>query len=332
MKNLNTIVTFIVALIFSGASAQEWHEQGLVAHYKFDVDYSSTSGEDLGNSFNVSHTANRFGDTLSAIQMTNSYIEGNSFHLPDSTEERSFSVWIKIDSLPEPASFVFFYGRRVQGRGQGLVVLDDGRLLYSGFLSNFGTNGAVPMQQWMHIGMTYDADTAKLFIDGQIVSAALVGGIWWTENSNPNLNFGMLDRVSVGQGFGPVDLFHGAIDDFRAYNRELTPDEVLMLANDSLMVTDTTVSDTTVNDTIISSIGHLHSQDELLVYPNPVTDVVTIKGLNSVSRVEIFTTTGELVRQLITSGVMNLTGLNRGMYLLRITTEDRTYTKTLIKN
>ena len=335
MMNQNFFTTLIVLLTFSTAFAQEWHEQGLVAHYKFDVDYkvdSSTSGEDLGNSFNVTHTTNRFGDTLAAIQMADSYIEGSSLHLPDSTEERSFSVWIKIDSLPEPASFIFFYGRRVLGRGQGLVVLDDGRLLYSGFLSNFGTNTSITLQEWLHIGMTYDADTAKLFIDGQLISAALVGGIWWTENLNPNLNFGMLDQVSVGQGFGPVDLFYGAVDDFRAYDRELSHDEVFLLANDSLMSNDTTVSDTTVNDTIISHIGSPLPQNELLVYPNPVTDVAKIKGLNAMGRVEVFNLTGELMRQMLTSEVVNLSGLDKGMYILKITTEESTTTTTVIKN
>ena len=60
---------------------------------------------------------------------------------------------------------------------------------------------------------------------------------------------------------------------------------------------------------------------EILVYPNPVTDVVHIQGVE-VSEVQVFNTLGQLAKTERRTNEVNLSELANGHYLLRITSDN----------
>lgn len=58
--------------------------------------------------------------------------------------------------------------------------------------------------------------------------------------------------------------------------------------------------------------------NNLLVFPNPVVDVLTIQGLTAPTQVEVFTLQGAKVLSSKVSSTLSMTGLKAGMYLVAI--------------
>ena len=56
---------------------------------------------------------------------------------------------------------------------------------------------------------------------------------------------------------------------------------------------------------------------EVLVYPNPVTDLVHIQGIEA-AEIQVFNTLGQLVKTVKGSNEFNVSELPAGNYLLRI--------------
>ena len=65
------------------------------------------------------------------------------------------------------------------------------------------------------------------------------------------------------------------------------------------------------------------------VYPNPVKDRLTVKAEN-LQLVEVYNLVGQLVTTS-TSSVIDLGGLNEGIYFVRVTSEGKTVTKRIVK-
>lgn len=66
------------------------------------------------------------------------------------------------------------------------------------------------------------------------------------------------------------------------------------------------------------------------IYPNPVQDILNIVTESKISSVEIFDTTGKLVKTAKTAEV-DVNNLAKGLYMLNITTNDGIFTEKMIK-
>ncbi|MGH8141403.1 MAG: DUF1549 domain-containing protein, partial [Steroidobacteraceae bacterium] len=127
------------------------------------------------------------------------------------------------------------------GQGYELVLLEDGRLEF--FISHarpfnmlaVATKAPLPLKQWAHIAVTYDGSSkaagVHLYIDGAPVPVDVVKDNL-TEGGLPTASPGFFDEYT---GFefgtrheetGPVD---SAIDEFRLFDRALTPIEIAYL-------------------------------------------------------------------------------------------------------
>lgn len=68
------------------------------------------------------------------------------------------------------------------------------------------------------------------------------------------------------------------------------------------------------------------------VSPNPFSDVVHIKGLSGDIKYKIFTIDGRLIKQdKLEDGQINLAKLSKGIYLLLLSSDDKTETKKIVK-
>ena len=75
------------------------------------------------------------------------------------------------------------------------------------------------MDEWHHIGLTYDGTTARLYADGMEIAASA---------KNWDL---ILDRAHVGrQVNNAAEFWEGLVDDVRLYDLTLGPEEILWLA------------------------------------------------------------------------------------------------------
>ncbi len=72
-------------------------------------------------------------------------------------------------------------------------------------------------------------------------------------------------------------------------------------------------------------------QDELVVYPNPATDYVFLQSKSKILKAEVFDLTGRKVSTELIDDKVNLQQLPPGNYLMKIATENKIYSKKIIK-
>ncbi len=72
---------------------------------------------------------------------------------------------------------------------------------------------------------------------------------------------------------------------------------------------------------------------ELSVYPNPSMATLSIVSKNKINSVKVYNMTGELITlNYIAKDKLNLSSLNKGIYIIKIETSKNTYFKKIIKN
>ena len=100
---------------------------------------------------------------------------------------------------------------------------------------------------------------------------------------------------------GSAGSFNGAIDDLKIYNYALSTTEI------SNLYTNNTLSTSDFNPNNL----------EVVLYPNPVRDILNIEIENDIQSIEIYNIQGQKV---LTSNQnqINVSGLATGMYVVRI--------------
>ncbi|MEQ9411034.1 MAG: DUF1549 domain-containing protein [Fuerstiella sp.] len=145
------------------------------------------------------------------------------------------STWIST-----PATFdrsVVFHRSRAWtdagSRGYELLI-EDGRL--SAALIHFWPGNAIrvravrPLEidRWTHVTMTWDgsgrAAGLRLWIDGAAAETEII-----RDNLYKNITGGGGDTITIGERFRDKGFARGLVDDFRVFDRELTPLEVRQL-------------------------------------------------------------------------------------------------------
>lgn len=82
------------------------------------------------------------------------------------------------------------------------------------------------------------------------------------------------------------------------------------------------------NETSVSKV----TADDFVVYPVPANDYITIDSACEIFAVELVSVDGRVVKaQSDALGSVSLSGLNPGVYILRLTTEEGTVVKQIIK-
>ncbi len=84
----------------------------------------------------------------------------------------------------------------------------------------------------------------------------------------------------------------------------------------------------------LSSLGtpDFTSSNDIVVYPNPTTDIINIKGGdNSINAIVIYSASGSLIAQYPANETISLAGLSPGVYFLKVSTEKGIYIKRVIK-
>ena len=111
--------------------------------------------------------------------------------------------------------------------GDVIVMKDDGTLFVqvANSLNSFSTVGTVNDSRWHHVAYVYDQSAAggiTLYIDGVQAGSQGNAGAWsWPASQ----------QIELGRSWDPFwRAYDGWLDDFRIYNRALTPTEVGQIA------------------------------------------------------------------------------------------------------
>lgn len=69
----------------------------------------------------------------------------------------------------------------------------------------------------------------------------------------------------------------------------------------------------------------------VLVFPNPAKDIINIDSKTKVSNVKIYDTNGKMLLEKSNTNSVNISKLNKGMYIISITSEGKEYSEKFIK-
>ena len=86
--------------------------------------------------------------------------------------------------------------------------------------SLFGRSYGIGVRQWTHIALVLDGTRAVMYVNGDRAASSDQIYLYPWELGNTQNNY--IGRSQYGQD----PYFDGLIDDFRIYNRALTPDEI----------------------------------------------------------------------------------------------------------
>ena len=144
----------------------------------------------------------------------------------------SVALWMQTPDVKERA--VVYHRSRAwtdaASRGYELL-LEDGRLsaalihFWPGNAIRVRTKAPIPIQQWQHVVVTWDgssrASGLRIHVNGRPADLEIV-----RDKLTKNITGGGGDDIAIGQRFRDNGFAGGLVDEFRVFDRELTPAEV----------------------------------------------------------------------------------------------------------
>lgn len=196
---------------------------GLVASYPFNGNANDESGyENNGTVYGATPIMDRFGNSNSAFWFNgiSDYIKVPDDETLDIVSQISIVGWLKKDANVSWASMVTKGGEFGLENNYALHNSVNNGVIFTGnSQGNCISSISIPLNEWHFVALTWNGDSAKIYIDGKAdrVSNVKLKGILTLNNSN----------LYIGADFpGTVEYFKGSLDDIRIYNRAINQSEV----------------------------------------------------------------------------------------------------------
>jgi hypothetical protein len=281
-------------------------QNGLSGWWPFNGNAHDESGNNNhGYNFGTILTTDRFGNLNTAYNFDGI---SSRIEVPDAPElnceKITLSVWVYQDAPPD--------GRQIIYKGDFLTAQNEEYSLNANI--NFGIkqfSGCQPgigwevndygqqliSFQWVHLAATYDGDTVKVYLNGNMLNYYLKPGLI-DVCTGGNLRFGFTwDNYPT--------VFTGKIDDIGIWDRALSPVEIMQLY----------LGTTGLDET--SSNGNFS------IFPNPVTDKLTVKINPTASGIAY--TLSDIYCRKIQAGYLNagfntinMEKFSKGVYFLNV--------------
>jgi hypothetical protein len=197
----------------------------LVAHWTLDETTGTTAKDSSGHGFNgtlVNGPVWIAGTVGGALEFdgSNDYVNfGSPTSWPSGRAERSLCGWGKTHTVAAGYRWMAAYGSPATGQAMFIGMLGS-TLVCGGYGADDVTlPSAWLLNEWIHVGLTYDGTTAKAYINGSEVSSG---------TKNWNL---VLSRAYLGRQVNDGEYWDGEVDDVWLYSRALTAEQVRGLAN-----------------------------------------------------------------------------------------------------
>lgn len=201
------------------------YEDGLVVHFPFDSHVNDISSNHLtGITEGVFDNYDRFNRPNRAYRFYyGSYVKANYTNdlFPKDSSDRTISIWINSHQSQAlfggsgTGSYLTHWGDN-QTNNASFVQLFSNNIRFSAWGNNADYNYSQPLNQWINITCTYGNDTAKIYLNGQLVKTERKEN-WNTISSN----FFMIGG----------NIINSTLDDIRVYNKVMSANEVSLLYN-----------------------------------------------------------------------------------------------------
>jgi len=205
---------------------------GLLVYYPFNRNANDESGQAAdGTPVGATLATDRFDrpDSAYFFDGTGDYIDIPLLNKGNPFSAYSVSGWIYIASMPTVGNRYYFYYNETSDGKIALYVDEGGKVIASHHDSStwreVSSTTLIEPDKWYHVGLTWDGQMVKLFIDGFQEDELAVSNL---QATNIGASIGRQDYwYSVN--FRNRGLFHGKIDDLRIYDRALSGVEMAQL-------------------------------------------------------------------------------------------------------
>ncbi|MCD4665009.1 MAG: T9SS type A sorting domain-containing protein [Bacteroidales bacterium] len=287
---------------------------GLVAYYPFNSNANDESGNGNDGIVNgATITTDRFGNENSAYSFdgVDDFIDCGYNSSQIFSDQLTMIAWVNTNSQSN-VQFIFSKWGGANTNESFYLALDGNNIPYGKI--NFTdtqeivpqSNNSIDIGNWYMLAMTYNQDSALYYVNGVMVD---------TIYDDREILSGTLPLI-IGDDNGNNLRFSGKIDDCRLYNVALSPSEIENIYNPT---------------TNVNSLKSDYSS--LNLFPNPNNGVFHIKMQNNVENtILIYSMDGKLVfnNKFKDSCELNLMNLEKGIYLVKVVSNDYIETKKLI--
>ena len=305
MIRLLIFVCFIIPNILFGQGINN----GLILYYPFTGNCIDQSGNRFDGFPNATLTEDRFGNPNSAYHFNGIDEFIDIPHHPELKPDFpfSFSFWVKFEVLPNSKSTLFTtdYVENIYS-GSWMTLVEDGKINFSfGDLGRTTSSSSkhsaakIKLNLWHHIAtIVKGPNDIEIFLDCINAGGEYSGSGGSLTYTKAPMSIGRVD----GSNHLPTYYFQGSLDEFRYYNRALTPAEI-----------DTLCGYVTTNT------NQLKEKDcEFNVFPNPASNVINIRGeIAPDYKIQIFDALGRLVTLKPYAEQVDVSSFPPGMYYIK---------------
>ena len=316
---MRALITLVLFSVSPGLLSQDLSE-GLLAHYPFSGDANDLSDyENHGVIIGAELTEDRFGNPNSAYLFNgmDTYISipsSESLESPDSAITLSAWVYLTGWSLvgqpfnpilmkSDSPSNNFMYRMSIDATGVGVAL--------NSWTNNIYFGSVTELNEWNHFAASLCSTSAKFYVNNVLISEeSFICDM--TPSSLP---------LEIGRDVpGILEVFNGAIDDVRIYNRCVSEQEVDLLFEDSPST--------------------LESFDEagFSLSPNPSASTVIIRASQTelLQHIQLIDGLGRIVREErfspTNAHVLDLSGMKKGLYRIVVLDEQSIASTSLMVN
>lgn len=266
-----TLLIFTIVILKSQVPTNS-----LLAFYPFNGNANDASGNaQHGTVYGATLTTDRFGNANSAYSFNGS---SNYISLPAGTFTNlniyTYSCWIKASVANN--GFAMCFGESSYGYCQGLLTQPAGSITATSY-----NNGSSPIQslihssstfslnQWLHIAMTRDFTTIKLYVNGVLYSSSTAGT--GNQNASYGTNLPIRALIGVRSLFNSGTYFGGIIDDVRIYGTVLSQSEIGLLYTEGCFQNMSVLTHTTCSNLSDTIVANATSTNSISWYSSPTS-------------------------------------------------------------
>lgn len=299
-------------------------QNGLVGFWPFDNNANDVTGNNHhGTELNVIPTMDRFGNDNAAYEFDgkSSRIEINDNFFDISWQSYSISLWLNSYSYNNSNNYndsqcllntdkhngigIALHGDKnpfsnTYNDKYSLGIGSNPNVRYWDLIGNYSaeSNNLFTINQWNHyVLVKQDVNTFLVYINGQLDKR-------YTTVYNANTFLTKLVFGATAKDILPAEVFLGKLDEYGIWDRALDPTEIQSLYNGNT-----------------ASVKENVTQNEMIIYPNPTNDLITIKQLgNSNYHYQLHDLNGKIVHQneLTDESISLKSVVDAGIYFISI--------------
>jgi hypothetical protein len=161
--------------------------------------------------------------------------------------------------------------------GYDLCINSDGKAqmswIVSGVEKKIISSAVIPLNIWHHIGVTFDGNTAKIYVDGVNKISESIGVLTATTNSF---------LIAAANSSVPTSFFKGSIDEVRVWDVALTDSQFRYVMNQEILSNGTLTNGAIIPNTItLNNISSIPWTNLKAYYPMSTYSFVNAKDKSS---------------------------------------------------